>query len=227
MLFLVGHFFYSRRVIDKERPNFLVGTGKGQVEYSKLLFTTFHSRITIPVSSASNSFPTEQNSSVAKLYSSPVAPETLISLMSYDVCENTHTHTRPRRVSRTERFPALDIYTSIYIYTRDARVSQSTRWCIEEARAIKRHVLLRGYSERKLGERRREKRRREINRNSKGWREVKKETPCVNASPFPHWHVSRLVLQGIVIHALRADPELASTLYPSIPEPVPGTFYRI
>lgn len=161
-------FFYSRRVIDKERPNFLVGTGKGQVEYSKLLFTTFHSRITIPVSSASNSFPTEQNSSVAKLYSSPVAPETLISLMSYDVCENTHTYTRPRRVSRTERFPALDIYTSIYIYTRDARVSQSTRWCIEEARAIKRHVLLRGYSERKLGERRREKRRREINRNSKG-----------------------------------------------------------
>lgn len=160
MLFLVGRFFYSRRAINKERPNFLVGTGKGQVECSKLLFTTFHSRITIPVSSASNSFPTEQNSSVAKLYSSPVAPETLISLMSYDVCENTHTHAHAytRAVSRTEHeFPALDIYTSIYIYTRDARVSQSTRWCIEEARAIKRHVLLRGYSERKHGEERRRK----------------------------------------------------------------------
>lgn len=110
-------FFYSRRVIDKERPNFLVGTGKGQVEYSKLLFTTFHSRITIPVSSASNSFPTEQNSSVAKLYSSPVAPETLISLMSYDVCESTHTHTRPRRVSRTER-SRRSIFIQVYIFIR-------------------------------------------------------------------------------------------------------------
>lgn len=29
-----GRPFYSRRAINKERPNFLVGTGKGQVEYS-------------------------------------------------------------------------------------------------------------------------------------------------------------------------------------------------
>lgn len=109
-------FFYSRRVIDKERPNFLVGTGKGQVEYSKLLFTTFHSRITIPVSSASNSFPTEQNSSVAKLYSSPVAPETLISLMSYDVCENTHTHT-PTSCLENRAVPgARYLYKYIYLY---------------------------------------------------------------------------------------------------------------
>lgn len=143
---LVGRFIHAELSIKKGQI-FFVGTAKGQVEYSKLLFTTFHSRITIPVSSASNSFRTEQNSSVAKLYSSPVAPETLISLMSYDVCENTHTHTRARS-SCLERFPALDIYTSIYIYTRDARVSQSTRWCIEEARAIKRHVL-RGCSERR------------------------------------------------------------------------------
>lgn len=120
MLFLVGRFFYSRRAINKERPNFLVETGKGQVECSKLLFTTFHSRITIPVSSASNSFPTEQNSSVAKLYSSPVAPETLISLMSYDVCENTHTHARdtpaPCLENRARVPGARYLYKYIYLY---------------------------------------------------------------------------------------------------------------
>lgn len=45
----------------------------------------FYSRITIlaSVSSASNSFRMEQNSSMARLYSSRVPPETLISLMSY------------------------------------------------------------------------------------------------------------------------------------------------
>lgn len=121
MLFLVGRFFYSRRAINKERPNFLVETGKGQVECSKLLFTTFHSRITIPVSSASNSFPTEQNSSVAKLYSSPVVPETLISLMSYDVCENTHTHMHAHTpapcLENRARVPgARYLYKYIYLY---------------------------------------------------------------------------------------------------------------
>lgn len=121
MLFLVGRFFYSRRAINKERPNFLVETGKGQVECSKLLFTTFHSRITIPVSSASNSFPTEQNSSVAKLYSSPVVPETLISLMSYDVCENTHTHMHAytRAVSREPSTSSRrSIFIQVYIFIR-------------------------------------------------------------------------------------------------------------
>lgn len=112
-----GRPFYSRRAINKERPNFLVGTGKGQVEYSQLLFTTFHSRIMIPVSSASNSFPTEQNSSVAKLYSSPVAPETLISLMSYDVCENIHTHTRAP-MSREPSGSRRSIFIQVYIFIR-------------------------------------------------------------------------------------------------------------
>lgn len=117
---LVGRFIHAELSIKKGQI-FLVGTAKGQVEYSKLLFTTFHSRITIPVSSASNSFRTEQNSSVAKLYSSPVAPETLISLMSYDVCENTHTHTRarahapPHRVSSGSR---RSIFIQVYIFIR-------------------------------------------------------------------------------------------------------------
>lgn len=127
--------------------------------------------------------------------------------------EHTHTYARPH-VSRTEWFPTLDIYTSIYIYTRDARVSQSTRWCIEEARAIKRHVLLFGEETQREKEK---TRRREINRNSrvegsKKKRKTRVSTPLLSSSPLPpsHRHVSRLVLQGIVIHALRADPELAS-----------------
>lgn len=148
---LVGRFIHADLSIKKGQI-FLVGTAKGQVEYSKLLFTTFHSRITIPVSSASNSFRTEQFCSEALQFSS-CAGDINLPYELRRVREHTHTLTRPRIVSR-----ALDIYTSIYIYTRDARVSQSTRWCIEEARAIKRHVL-RGCSEREG-----EKRRREINR---------------------------------------------------------------
>lgn len=109
---LVGRFIHADLSIKKGQI-FLVGTAKGQVEYSKLLFTTFHSRITIPVSSASNSFRTEQNSSVAKLYSSPVAPETLISLMSYDVCENIHTRSRAP-ASCLER----SIFIQVYIFIR-------------------------------------------------------------------------------------------------------------
>lgn len=127
--------------------------------------------------------------------------------------EHTHTYVRPH-VSRTEWFPTLDIYTSIYIYTRDARVSQSTRWCIEEARAIKRHVLLLGEETQREKEK---TRRREINRNSRVEGSKKKGEPVCQRRSFPpppslssHRHVTRLVLQGIVIHALRADPELAS-----------------
>lgn len=54
-----------------------------------------------------NSFRTEQNSSVAKLYSSPVPPETLISLMSYDVCAQCRTHTHKHTHGHLNTDPRL------------------------------------------------------------------------------------------------------------------------